>query len=718
MIIRRIHMAARGLWAFLAITSLAFNRPGVEADPLRFCATSRRLSRTNEALRRTCSELKSNSADINCVIADDRLSCLRLLANGLADFTVLEPEDLTILGNGVLDHDDLLVTHELKLFADNQPQYDTEMVAVVKNRFNNDWVTKDKRLCYIGFEVGYQPNYHYHYTSYFERWLINKDCDPRLTSLENRITDLSSHFGSACIAGPWSLDAAYDGELKSKYKNLCALCGNPSGCFAGDRFYGMQGALQCLLEGLGDVAWLSRAALAPHSKELADDGFSLLCPDGMFLPLSTNKSCAWIAEPRASLVARSEAAERVRQRTSGKSFYPVIHASYEFSHLASLAAPVAPEDYAQRFQGYLSSRLSMPCRPERDVRWCLASGAEASKCGWMQAAAAAVGVEPAVSCVQQRDRVAALEAVRDGRCDVYVARPEEEALARGMRLRPVAHIVGSRDLEASRVAAIVRKDARFRSLAELRGASACFPGYRSVGWNAFFALLRNSSAAHDCSDARAISQFFNRSCVLGLSAANSSLPANLYSLCEQARLDEKLGPDENAFKCLMSGADVAFVNVHAAKKYYSAFSIFRMNYKLLCQDELRSAEQCFLAETTLGSVLVSSNVTRTREQEIFLMLLSLDRFFGKTLDRETAMFTLYGPYEGQSDVIFPDRTRHLQRHATDVRNGRTYEEILQSLQDHVECGAGSGGSARSAAADGAAIVALASALWGLLRLLL
>lgn len=55
----------------------------------------------------------------------------------------------------------------------------------------------------------------------------------------------------------------------------------------------------------------------------------------------------------------------------------------------------------------------------------------------------------------------------------------------------------------------------------------------------------------------------------------------------------------------------------------------------------------------VSQVLGNKNITQVRKEEIYLMLLSLDRFFGRTYDRETAMFTLYGPYEGQSDVIFP-----------------------------------------------------------------
>lgn len=56
---------------------------------------------------------------------------------------------------------------------------------------------------------------------------------------------------------------------------------------------------------------------------------------------------------------------------------------------------------------------------------------------------------------------------------------------------------------------------------------------------------------------------------MGLDERNSSVPENLYSLCNRTQIDKNLGPEENTFKCLMNGGDVAFVNVSAAKKYYS-----------------------------------------------------------------------------------------------------------------------------------------------------
>ena len=83
-----------------------------------------------------------------------------------------------------------------------------------------------------------------------------------------------------------------------------------------------------------------------------------------------------------------------------------------------------------KVQGYMSSKMYTNCNSDRKIRWCVASNAEANKCGWIQAAASAVGVEPEISCIQQRDRKSAMQAVKDDRCDIFVAKPDEELHAR------------------------------------------------------------------------------------------------------------------------------------------------------------------------------------------------------------------------------------------------------------------------------------------------
>lgn len=39
---------------------------------VKFCATTKKLSRTNDALARTCQELREKSSEIDCVIVEDR----------------------------------------------------------------------------------------------------------------------------------------------------------------------------------------------------------------------------------------------------------------------------------------------------------------------------------------------------------------------------------------------------------------------------------------------------------------------------------------------------------------------------------------------------------------------------------------------------------------------------------------------------------------------
>lgn len=86
----------------------------------------------------------------------------------------------------------------------------------------------------------------------------------------------------------------------------------------------------------------------------------------------------------------------------------------------------------------------------------------------------------------------------------------------------------------------------------------------SPGWNAFFSVLRNSSTQWSCTDKTAIFEFFNDTCVQGMTTGNFG------DLCKRSRAtDGSLTPEENTFKCLMNGVDVAFMNVSAAKKFYS-----------------------------------------------------------------------------------------------------------------------------------------------------
>lgn len=53
---------------------------------------------------------------------------------------------------------------------------------------------------------------------------------------------------------------------ESKYRNLCAACEKPTSCYNTDKYYGREGALLCLTDGIGDVAWVRLGDARVHFK--------------------------------------------------------------------------------------------------------------------------------------------------------------------------------------------------------------------------------------------------------------------------------------------------------------------------------------------------------------------------------------------------------------------------------------------------------------------
>lgn len=74
---------------------------------------------------------------------------------------------------------------------------------------------------------------------------------------------------------------------------------------------------------------------------------------------------------------------------------------------------------------FLSANVRTGCQPSRDVRWCLVSNLEKRKCSWLRDASVVYGVEPLISCFQEGSREACMDAVRRGKMDIFLARPEE-----------------------------------------------------------------------------------------------------------------------------------------------------------------------------------------------------------------------------------------------------------------------------------------------------
>lgn len=244
----------------------------------------------------------------------------------------------------------------------------------------------------------------------------------------------------------------------------------------------------------------------------------------------------------------------------------------------------------------------------------------------------------------------------------------------------------------NRIAAVVKQESPFKSLSDLKGAKACFTGYKDVGWNAFAAVLRNSSAGgSDCSDANLVANFFKDSCVLGLSDSHKDVPYNLYSLCKQAG---RAGDDVSTFDCLTSGlGDVAFVNLKTIEKKTGSLAQGRgssnTEYRTLCLDEAESelGEACLLTWVSLSTVVGHENMTDLRREEIYSMLLEMDQLFGQTFKGQTPAFSMYGIYESNHSVIFPEETQHLQFDDHRINHVKNYNDIVSSIVKQAPCSA-------------------------------
>ncbi|KAL7300041.1 hypothetical protein TKK_0007051 [Trichogramma kaykai] len=290
-------------------------------------------------------------------------------------------------------------------------------------------------------------------------------------------------------------------------------------------------------------------------------------------------------------------------------------------------------------------------------------------------------------CVSMKNRTDSLRAVRTGVCHMFVATFREALAAKKTGLKSIVELMphsGARD-EANVVSAIVRKKSSFKKFADLKGARACFTGLRSVGWNAFYYRMTNKTIVgerSDCSDVGFVANYFKRSCVQGVD--KGKFPVSLTTLCKRTT-EANLSDDEKTFRCLVEdGGDIAFVNYTAAKGYAARNrTIFTNQYRLLCPEENSTDRSCPLAKVSIGSILASDRILPVKEEEIYLMFVTLNRYFGTNFARETPMFDMYGKFDGVQDVIFPRATAAFERvnPAVWYDQPKNQSEISRDVQD-------------------------------------
>ncbi|UYV72031.1 MFI2 [Cordylochernes scorpioides] len=99
------------------------------------------------------------------------------------------------------------------------------------------------------------------------------------------------------------------GCAEKEHSSLCKLCSSKD-CSAEDEFAGYQGAIKCLADDKGDIAFTTIEATFQYfrgSSRAAE--YKLVCKNGTLVDVAENTACYWARRPTAAFLASSTVAK-------------------------------------------------------------------------------------------------------------------------------------------------------------------------------------------------------------------------------------------------------------------------------------------------------------------------------------------------------------------------------------------------------------------------
>ncbi|KAJ1525243.1 hypothetical protein ONE63_010068 [Megalurothrips usitatus] len=235
---------------------------------------------------RTALKAQLLKPEMVCVKGHSHINCMEQIRSGTADVAVLDASDVYTAG---LRYD--LIPFIAEVYNLGTPDY--YVVAVAKEQDPHTELTfmKGKYTCHTGMNTaaGWVIPMAYLMSN---GWIRAYGCDSIRTAAE--------YFGKSCVPG--ALSNEYN--IGVPYDNMCDLCHGTASSYckrdASEDFYGYTGALRCLVEGGGDVAFVKHTTIAEVSDGKRDEwwsrnalsgDFELLCPDGRRMNSQDFRKC-------------------------------------------------------------------------------------------------------------------------------------------------------------------------------------------------------------------------------------------------------------------------------------------------------------------------------------------------------------------------------------------------------------------------------------------
>ncbi|XP_014663628.1 PREDICTED: melanotransferrin-like [Priapulus caudatus] len=247
---------------------------------MRWCVLSADEREKCDNMKRAF-EAKLLRPELICVSAQSQVECMRFVRDGVADMVSLDGGEAYEAGIGFG-----MVPVVYEDYGSGDAAYYSVAVSLKQDKDTNLLKLRGKNSCHTG--IGKTAGW------IMPIGLLLALEQIRIDSRRDDTCDIAyavgQFFEKSCVPG--ALAPEFDPKHRNP-PNLCSLCRGTGGAFCkrddSEPYYGYSGALRCLLEGFGDVAFVRHTTVAENTDGQSPgiwirgtilDDFELLCLDG------------------------------------------------------------------------------------------------------------------------------------------------------------------------------------------------------------------------------------------------------------------------------------------------------------------------------------------------------------------------------------------------------------------------------------------------------
>ncbi|KAF7995583.1 hypothetical protein HCN44_006690 [Aphidius gifuensis] len=635
---------------------------------------------------------------ISCVSGRDRYDCIEKVGRKEADIVAVDPEDMYLAAkNNFAEEAGYSIIEQIRTKEEVDEPYRYEAVAVV----HKDLEIYDVhglyglKSCHTG--IGRNVGYKIPITKLKAMGVLGDINNSEYSARENEIRALSNVFKKGCLVGTWSPDPTINQRLKETYSNMCALCEKPEVCDYPDKYSGYEGALRCLTQNGGDIAWtkvlyvkryfglpIGKTTVSPSVEKASD--YMYFCPDGTKVPIdATTKPCTWAARPWQGYMANGQVkdVDAVQKELSELGVIGEKEKSNWWKNLLLLddktlavkTVPIKPEEHLIEAQ-YLDVIERNSGTPERDARWCVWNEKSLEKCRALAKASFSRDARPQLDCIQEQDQEACLIALRDDAVDlIMIDGADVKKAIEEYNVKPIvveSYGIGQTQYHEIPAVAVVKKNSMITNLGDLKGKKSCHTYYKNdyAGWIAPIEILQKSNLITSENN---IGDLFVSSCAPGAPVGSKlceQCAGNVASKDESVIIASKCQPTQaeafsgakGALKCLaMDKGDVAFVPFTVVEQLVNItdINIKQEDIVLLCPNggtaSINEWEKCNFGLEPPRIFVSSEGKSPNVIEELTHGIIEATHLYSMRPD----LLQIYGPWGGQRNILFKDDTTEL-----------------------------------------------------------